>query len=116
MRRQELGSRTLHGSTPHTAGPQFSLLAVHCRAFAAHCRARRQRRGFRTAPSQVRPIAVTAVWVVSRGPEAKTSRPRQISNSSARLLQNKKREVTDRTSKIRHALCSRLCDNVPQTM
>ena len=32
MRRQELGSRTLHGSTPHTAGPQFSLLAVHCRA------------------------------------------------------------------------------------
>ena len=24
MRRQELGSRTLHGSTPHTAGPQVS--------------------------------------------------------------------------------------------
>ena len=112
--RKELGSRTLHGSTPHTAGPQFSLLAVHCRAFAAHCRARRQRRGFRTAPSQVRPIAVTAVWVVSRGPEAKTSRPRQISNSSARLLPPQK--MLDRASKIRHALCSCLCDNVPLTI
>ena len=76
-------------------GPRFPVLAVHCRAFAAHCRARRHRRGFRTAPSQVRPIAVTAVWVVSRGPEAKTSRPRQIMNSSARLLQKKKKEIGD---------------------
>ena len=36
MRRQELGSRTLHGSTPHTAGPQVSLLAVHSRAILPH--------------------------------------------------------------------------------
>ena len=71
-------------------GPSFPFWPYTAGLFAAHCRARRQRRGFRTAPSQVRPIAVTAVWVVSRGPEAKTSRPRQISNSSACLLQKNK--------------------------
>ena len=97
---------------PTLQGPSFPFWQCTAGLFAAHCRARRQRRGFRTAPSQVRPIAVTAVWVVSQGPEAKTSRPRQISNSSARLLLPQKK--IDRTSKIRHALCSRLCDKVPQ--
>ena len=92
MRRQELGSRTLHGSTPHIAGPQFSLLAVHCRAVCRTLQGPASTPRFQNRAQPVRPIAVTAVWVVSRGPEAKTSRPRQISNSSARLLPPKKND------------------------
>ena len=77
----KLGGRTLQGFTPHTAGPRLPPFWLYTAGHPPHAAGP----GVTAAVSvprcgQVRPISAIASWAGLNGPEAKTSRSRQISN------------------------------------